>query len=289
MEPDRSQKKSEFDFRLMCWKYILFILNVIFVIASSVMIMSGISISVLLSPYNVMMEYGFNTLIIFALVTGIVLMIVAVVGIAVTFMEKTAFANLYGLAMMLVFVLQVATAVTSFVLMSKSGDMVSRQLDSMMYFYSYEHAYRREVDLIQSQFECCGVYDNTDWQKYGKYSTPWHGFTQSYDDWYPTTHHTTTSTEAPSVMMPATCCRPDSNYVGHTCDQYHSTGCFEPIRQIVSESVLIIGSSALLFSVLQILGIVAGFAYARAIRCRKTQRNVQIWNSDQGGYATLHT
>ncbi|KAG4072897.1 hypothetical protein HA402_002640 [Bradysia odoriphaga] len=288
MEANGSQKKSEFNFGLMCWKYILFILNVIFVIASFVMITGGISISVLLSPYRIMMEYGFNTLTIFALLTGITLMIVAVFGIAVTFMEKTAFANLYGLALILVFVLQVATAVTSFVLMSKSGEMVSSQLRSMMYYFSYEHEYLHEIDWIQSQFKCCGAYDHTDWQKYGKYSSVWPAFAHSYDDWYQMTNDTTTSIEAPKTdLMPSSCCLRDTNYVDLTCDQYHNSGCFEPIHQIVSESVLIIGSLAFLLSVFQILGIVAGFAYARAIRCRKTQRDVQIWNSGQGGYAAV--
>lgn len=33
---------------------------------------------------------------------------------------------------------------------------------------------------------------------------------------------------------------------------------------------------------LQLLGIILGFSYARTLRSKKTQRDMQIWNTDQG-------
>lgn len=114
-----------------------------------------------------------------------------------------------------------------------------------------------------------------------KFSTPYRYETESYynrnDDWYyrttsdyyyrnnnyydittseyptTTTTTTTTTTEAPKTdLMPASCCAKDSNYVNLECEKAHTSGCFEPIHQVVSESIMMIGSSALVFAVIQV-------------------------------------
>lgn len=55
----------------------------------------------------------------------------------------------YGMAMMLVFTLQISAAIAGFTLMSKSRYMVTNQLHYMM--NDYQYYYRLEVDWIQSK------------------------------------------------------------------------------------------------------------------------------------------
>jgi len=293
MEVNQDGKKTKFDLGLTISKYILFLLNGVFVISSVLTMSSGVSTIVAFTSYYNLMEGGFQVLSIFWIVVGFIFMIVALFGMFVAFKESTALANLYGIAMMVVFVLQVSAAIVAFTLISKSRYMVSDQLDTMMRDYNYR--YQLEVDWIQSKFECCGVNGPSDWQNFARFSTPYYyETTESYyyrtsdyyyrtDDYYRTTDPTTTtSTEPPRTdLMPQSCCVRNSNYVNLTCEKYHTSGCFVPIHQIVSESIMMIGSSTLVVSVLQILGVILGFMYARIVRRKKTQRDVQIWNSGQ--------
>lgn len=111
----------------------------------------------------------------------------------------------------------------------------------------------------------------TDWQKFDRFSTPYHyettesyyyrtpdyyyrdHYTTSRDEWNLSTDYPTTTTEAPRTdLMPASCCVQYSNYVNLTCENYHMSGCFEPIHDIVSQSIMTIGSSALVFAVVQV-------------------------------------
>lgn len=52
--------------------------------------------------------------------------------------------------------------------------------------------------------------------------------------------------------MPASCCLPLADYVNLACEQYHTSGCFDAIYQIVSKSLLLVGTFALLISILQV-------------------------------------
>lgn len=69
--------------------------------------------------------------------------------------------------MVLVFVFQIAAAVAGFTLISRSRNMVSSQLETMMnsyshnyyYYYNddYQQGYRLNVDWIQSKVGCCFI------------------------------------------------------------------------------------------------------------------------------------
>ncbi|KAJ6623025.1 Lysosomal acid glucosylceramidase, partial [Pseudolycoriella hygida] len=357
-------------------------------ILSVVTISGGVSTLVAFAYYYILDDLP--GLSVFWIVVGCIFMIVALFGIFAAFKESTMLANLYGLAMMLVFILQISAAITSFSIITKSRDMVTNQFGVLMQEYSYSYHNGLYVDFMQSKLECCGLDGPSDWQNYGQfpwYQNSYNGYytddyyrhtTESYDrqptedyyylrttetddyfdyyvaetrppidsenyfyrrttgadylystnppisnyprseDYYhrrrttasddyfddtrsptddyrrttereynhpyrtrpSTTSHPRTPTEAPrTYLVPSSCCVPNTNYVNLTCEQYHKSGCLEPIHQIVSESIMMIGSSALIFSVLQILGVILGFMYARFVRNRKIQRNVQIWNS----------
>lgn len=52
--------------------------------------------------------------------------------------------------------------------------------------------------------------------------------------------------------MPVSCCVRDSDYVNLTCNEYYEKGCTDPLHQIVSESIMMIGSSSLVLAVVQV-------------------------------------
>ncbi|XP_037024655.1 CD151 antigen-like isoform X2 [Bradysia coprophila] len=272
MDVNRERNKEKLNFGLTCTKYILFLLNVVFVIASVLAISSGISTIVAFTSYYYMMAYGFNALTTLWLVVGIIFLIVALVGIFTAFKESTALSNIYAVLMMVVFILQIAVSIYSFTLINQIQDMVSYQLRSMMTHYSYDS--QVEVDWIQSNFQCCGIRDPQDWLDFEGglyYANAWNNYHSFIDSQLNET----------GIRMPVSCCKPFSNYVNLKCEHYHSSGCFDAIYQIVSASIMMFGTSSLIVSILQLLGIILGFYFARLVRGKKTQRDMQIWNTNQ--------
>ncbi|XP_037024647.1 CD151 antigen-like isoform X1 [Bradysia coprophila] len=284
MDVNRERNKEKLNFGLTCTKYILFLLNVVFVIASVLAISSGISTIVAFTSYYYMMAYGFNALTTLWLVVGIIFLIVALVGIFTAFKESTALSNIYGILIMVVFVWQIAVSAYSFSFLNQTQYIVTNQLKRMMIDYS--RGYQPEVDWIQLNYQCCGINDPSDWQKFDRYTTP----SPRYDkyDYFDHLNSTTDAQINQIDRLPVSCCEQNSNYVNLRCDRYHKTGCFDPIHRIVSASVMLAGTFGLIFSILQFLGIVLGFHYARLIRGKKTQLQVQIWNTYHGNSASDH-
>lgn len=272
MEVNREPNRNKSNFGLICMKYLLFLLNIVFLIVSVLVISSGISAAAALTSYYYLMSDGLDTLTVFWLVVGIILLLVALFGIFAAFKESTALANIYGILMIVVFVLQIVVSIYGFTRISHTEYAVSTQLDRMMRDYSY--GYQVEVDWIQSKFGCCGINSPSDWQNFGRFSTA----SPYYDHW--NNYHPLNETQLNQTdLMPVSCCKQYSNYVNLKCEDYHTTGCFAPIHQIVSASVMMIGTSSMIASVLQLLGIILGFSYARTVRNKKTQRDMQIWNT----------
>lgn len=259
MESNREPDPS--NFKPTCTKYTLSLLNVVFVIASVLSISGAISTIVTFTPYYNMMRFGLDTMTVTWLVIGIILLIVALFGIFTTFKESTALANIYAVLMMVVFILQLEVSIFSFTLINQTPSMVSMQLTEMM--TEYPNAFRVEVDWIQTNFRCCGIEGPDDWEQIGRLGY----YTNYYNE---------------TGLTPVSCCEQYSNYVSLKCERFHGSGCFDPIYQIVSASVMLAGTFGIIFSALQLPGIFLGFYYARIVRSKKTQRDMQIWNPDKG-------
>jgi len=237
--------------------------------------------------------------------TGVFLLALSIFGIAAAIKESTMMTNFYGLFLSLIFILQMAAAITGFTLITQSNGIVWGSLNSMMYESEWRYESQNTMDWIQRTFDCCGNDGPSDWERFGRYtttepSTTWHDdwySTRRPYDWYPTeppydgwttdvttaspstTTPPSTTTEFLGNRMPQSCCVRDSAYDKESlrCDAHFTRGCHGPLNQIVSQSVMVWGSSALFIGIIQILGVVNAFLFARIIRRNKTNRDVQRW------------
>ncbi|XP_037024708.1 tetraspanin-6-like [Bradysia coprophila] len=300
MEPNRRSAgriKTKFDLGLAFWKYLMLLLNVGFVISSVLLISAGVSTYLTFKTMYNEMGDAFRMLSIFWMVVGVTTTAIGTFGIFVAFKENVTLANLYGIAMTFVFLGPISAGIADFTLISRSRYIASDLLDSMIkgysysneyrynidyvynyiynfagYSYYYEYDYRSAMDWIQTKFECCGNNGPSDWANLLLYWLPHH--LQTVDG--------PINSALGEYPMPASCCVQNSNYVKLTCEKYHSTGCFEPIHQIFSETVMSIGTFGLFFSMLQMLAIILGFVYAQILRDKsRVQNYVNVSNSVQ--------
>lgn len=108
---------------------------------------------------------------------------------------------------------------------------------------------------IKNQFQCCGNNGPTDWNRFSKYARPTsNNYNHNYYPYQPTTTTTTTTLSTPlRDRMPSSCCMEGSNYNNLSCDEYYHYGCRTHVREVISETVMIIGSVALGIAVLEVM------------------------------------
>jgi CD63 antigen len=282
------------NFGMKCMKYMLFLINVIYLIISFLMISGATTLKVIFGEYYFILWYTstVDSLTSLYIATGCFLLVLSVFGIIAAVKESTLMTNIYGLILALIFILQMAAAITGFTLITQSSGIVRESLQYLMKrasgmsyspYYSSHYGGNDDgtMDWVQKTFECCGNAGPSDWDGLGKYGgtteRPW----GMYDEYKTTTESVT---ERPlGVRMPQSCCLPDSSYdkINFICNNYFTRGCHGPLYTIVSESVMMIGSSALIIGVVQILGVICAFIFARTIRRSKTDRDIQKWTVNE--------
>jgi len=213
--------------------------------------------------------YELNTLSIYWIATGLILLFASIFGLIGTFKESIIWTNIFGVLLTIVFIVQISSAIFSFQFIGKSQSIAWNGVNTMMYEYSYSPSQQLRLDWIQRNFQCCGNDGPTDWIKYPKYERTSDNNNRNYYYYHTTTTTTTLTTPLPD-RMPSSCCVDGSNYNNLTCDQYYQSGCAIHIREVISESVMIIGCVALAIAVFEMLGIVFAFVVAKIMRKTKS-------------------
>ncbi|KAJ6632654.1 CD63 antigen [Pseudolycoriella hygida] len=266
--PTGPYNKSSFGMK--CMKFLLILINVLYLIISFLMISGATTLKVIFGEHYFELWYAstVDSLSSLWIATGCFLLALSIFGMAAAIKESTLMTNFYGLFLCLIFILQMAAAITGFTLITQADGIVRQTLQSMMY---NSFSGQDTIDWIQRTFECCGNDAPSDWENLGRFYGSY--TTREYD-------YFNDSTQAYSTLrMPKSCCQPNSNYDMnyYTCERYFTRGCHGPVNSIVSQSVMMIGSSALAVGVVQILGVVCAFMYARIIRRNKTNRDIHRW------------
>lgn len=174
--------------------------------------------------------------------------------------------------MTIVFITQISSAIYAFQLIGKSESNARYSIDRLMESYIYGGS--EQMDWIQrnvrkceqlffvivhllieilkkNQFQCCGNDGPSDWNHYSKFERPSSTY-NSYNYYYQSTTTTTTLSTPLPDRMPASCCVDGSNYNDLTCDKHYQLGCRIHVREVISSTVMIVGSVALAIAVFEV-------------------------------------
>ncbi|XP_061585298.1 tetraspanin 36 [Cololabis saira] len=102
---------------------------------------------------------------------SVAMLIFGLVGCCATLRESKFGLSFFFLIIMIIFAAEVAALVFSFIYQGKINEDLGRSMNDVFSKYGGQDAETKAVDLLQTQFMCCGVKNYTSWTNTTWYST----------------------------------------------------------------------------------------------------------------------
>ncbi|XP_053696642.1 CD63 antigen-like [Sabethes cyaneus] len=248
-------ERNDLNRGMRCVKCMIFIINLMFLLTAVLLVMVGTAIGTIFGDFEYFIDSHFFSPAHLLVAIGIIIMVVSIFGCIGAIKESTAMINIYGVLLALVFILEVAAAISAFVLRGEVEEMVRRTLNESMASYNTKPYIQDSVDFMQRALECCGV--------------------ESYKDWE---YFLPIPTNPDDIELPESCCLPST--MQEKCVPFED-GCYTQLGWVVSQSAALIATGATTVAFVQILGSICAFMLARTIRRTKSLRAARRWQLQQ--------
>jgi len=250
--------KNNLNLGMRCIKYMLVVINLMFLLTSVLLITVGTTIETIYGDFSQFLDNHFLSIPTLLVAVGVIMLLVAIFGVVGAFKESTMLTNIYATLLLLVFILEISAAIAGFILQGQVRDMLVRTMNqSMMAFNKYESA-SVAVNFMQNSLECCGVDGPQDWE----------GILPIQD-----------SSDNTTVVVPESCCAQYNS--DDSCGDWFMVGCLNRMHFIIGQSAMMIATGATTVAFVQILGVICAFMLAKTIRRTKSLRAAKRWQLHQ--------
>jgi hypothetical protein len=260
--PSSSSSTANLNAGMRCVKYMLFLINFMFMVAAILLISIGTTIQSIFGTLEIYVDDHFLSPPALVVATGIILLIVAIFGCVGAVKESTAMINIYGLLLGVIFILEIAAAISAFALQPQVEDMLERTMRDSIVNYREHPNVQKSVNFIQTQLQCCGVIGPQDWDD----------LPERID------------IESDTVYVPSSCCAEFApSFTGDlsNCTLYFENGCLNRMNFVISQSTVLIATGALAVAFVQLLGVICAFMLAKTIRRTKSLRAARRYQLQQ--------
>ncbi|XP_050418018.1 CD63 antigen [Patella vulgata] len=220
---------------MRCIKLLLFVFNLLFVLAGIGLIGAGSYVQIKLTNYNDFLGNQYTGPGILLIIVGVIIFGIAFFGCCGAVKENYCLVMTFAVLLSIIFILEIAGGIAGFVLKDQLDKEVKDVLNKKIKDYKKNDTAAVEAfDELQREFECCGVKDKTDWS---------------------------------GSTIPASCCVKGTE-TGNTCpsDKAYPEGCDSKFISWIQDKILIIGGIGIGLAFVQIVGICFSCCLARAIR-----------------------
>lgn len=233
---------------MKCIKVLLFMFNLLFVIAGIALIATGAYVNVKMDEYYDFFGKDYLGPGILIIVVGVLIFLIAFFGCCGAYKENYCLTMTFAVSLAIIFILEIAGGIAGFVLRDKIEDEVKTVLEKTMKNWGEDghEGVTTTWDKLQNEFSCCGVNNISDWRN------------PAYRP-------------ANQTNVPTSRCK-DTNAAGQkTCDttidaNLNSHSCAMELENWLKDKVAIIGGVGIGLAFVQIVGIMFACCMARAIR-----------------------
>uniref|UniRef100_A0A182J8J5 Tetraspanin n=1 Tax=Anopheles atroparvus TaxID=41427 RepID=A0A182J8J5_ANOAO len=230
-------------------KYLLFLFNFFFVITGVIIMAVGLTVQGAYHGFRDVLDAKFFTVPTFLVVIGSFIFFIAFFGCCGAYKENYCMTLTFSVLLILIFILELAAGISGYVLRNDTRELVSNALNSSMKSYGTNNSGDITLiwDEIQVDFDCCGVYNSSDWGR-------------------------ANSAVFNETFLPMTCCRPQTGAVGSvSCPDASSntlrkTGCVDSFGDFIKAHAVSLGAAGIALAVIQFFGILFACYLAKQIK-----------------------
>lgn len=231
-----------------CIKYTLFAFNLVFVLTGIILIAVGIGVSATYGEYEIFLVSNFFSIPTFLIVIGILIFIISFVGCWGALKENYCFILIFAALLGLIFILEISAGISGYVLKGDAQQLIEKKLKETINNYSKD-SYDGTTylwDLIQRQYDCCGV--------------------NTYNDWK----------EINNSTLPLSCCRiPNGQFGPFSCayeieekNRNKNGGCLTGFADYIKGHAVSLGAAGVIIGVIQFFGVLFACYIAREVKIR---------------------
>jgi CD63 antigen len=233
---------------MKCVKYMLFLFNLIFFLAGLGLIIVGAVVQAKFNDYFSFFGDSFSGAAILLIVVGSVIFIIGFFGCCGAYKENYCMTMTFAVLLLIIFILEIAAGITAYALRHKVRGFVEQKLHESIdgYGKSDDPAITKSWDQAQTDFQCCGVNNYTDWSASGA--------------------------KLPDGALPDSCCKENTEGCGagmltnFDSDKMNSRGCVSGFEEWVQDNIIIVGGVGIGLAFVQLFGIMIACCLAKSIK-----------------------
>jgi tetraspanin-7 len=228
-------------------KLLLTVFNFIFWLSGVAILALGIWMKYELYMYMELTTIYYDAAPYILIGVGSGIVVIGSFGCMCTMRGHSCLLYVFSIILMLVFIVELATAISAFVYKAKLSEGFKGGLSAAMNNYASDKEKKDAVDGIQIGLKCCGSSNYLDW-----YSIDWTG-------------------QGRLPKVPESCCI-TKGCDGTNVNDIHTEGCFAKLSSFMESNFLMIGGIAVGFSFLQLFGALLACCLAKNINRAKYEQ-----------------
>lgn len=222
---------------MSCIKNLLFIFNFFFAISGIIIIVCGGYSLHLFKKTGPVIGDDYVSAPVILIVVGSIVFLVAFLGCCGAMQESYCMLILFSVFLFLILVAEIAAGSLGFVYKGKVENLAKGKFEQSLRDYDREGPgvvtpVKEAWDFIQSQLQCCGVDNYSDWTKAGK-------------------------------AVPSSCCK---NQGSCSPSDYFSVGCYEKVKTDVKTYAVYVGIAGIGIGLIEIIGIIFSCCLANQVK-----------------------
>ncbi|CAL1542373.1 unnamed protein product [Lymnaea stagnalis] len=223
---------------MKCVKYLLFLFNLIFVIAGMGLIAAGAYVKIKLDQYYDFFGSDYMGPGILLIIVGVFIFLLAFFGCCGAIRENYCFTMTFAVSLGIIFVLEIAGGIAGFVLRDDIEKEIDDILTKSLKNLHTSSGLNKTWDVLQEEFHCCGANSSDDWEKIANMKPPQSCCSKAKADCH-------------SPLLP---------------DEIYPEGCVNKFEDWLKDKVAIIGGVGIGLAFVQVVGILFACCLARAIK-----------------------
>lgn len=222
---------------IICVKYLVFILNVLFAFTGVIILSIGAIILSTYSHYSTFVGDALWTAPILMIIVGTVIFVIAFFGCCGAAKENSCMILTFSVFLVIVFFFEIGIGAAGYLKHKELGTTLENSFNETLTNYGHSERATFSWEFLQTELQCCGVREPADWEEVFQNTT-----------------------------LPRSCC--NEVLLGVPCSKEfaHHDGCLPKLYGVLNERALLLGGIGIGIAFTQVFGVLFACCLSKAFR-----------------------